>query len=96
MEPHFAQVGIIISLNTSHHNNSQHNSSGDLFYGERDDFSNVCTQSAAAGSFICCFPAVCMYVCMYVYVAVTRQDSMSPVRANAVLSEYCNIFVGYP
>jgi hypothetical protein len=37
-----------------------------------------------------------MYVCMYVYVAVPRQDSMSPVRANAVLSGHCNIFVGYP
>ena len=36
------------------------------------------------------------YVCMYVYVAVPRQDSMSPVRANAVLSGHCNIFVGYP
>ena len=27
---------------------------------------------------------------------VPRQDSMSPVRANAVLSGYCNKFVGYP
>ena len=30
-----------------------------------------------------------MYVCMYVYVAVPRQDSMSPVWANAVLSGHC-------
>ena len=39
-----------------------------------------------------------MYVAAieYVYVAVPRQDSTSPVRANAVLSGYCNRFVGYP
>ena len=30
------------------------------------------------------------------YVAVARQDSMSPARANAVLPGYCNRFVGYP
>ena len=30
-----------------------------------------------------------------VYV-VPRQDSMSPARANAVLSGHCNRFVGYP
>ena len=30
------------------------------------------------------------------YVAVPRQDSMSPVRVNTVLSGHCNIFVGYP
>ena len=41
---------------------------------------------------------VCMHVVcfVYVYVAVPRQDSMSPVRANAALSGHCNIFVGYP
>ena len=33
---------------------------------------------------------------IHVYVAVPRQESMSPVRANAVLSGHCNIFVGYP
>ena len=33
---------------------------------------------------------------MYVSVAVPRQDSMSPARANAVLSGHCNRFVGYP
>ena len=30
------------------------------------------------------------------YVAVPRQGSMSPARVNAVLSVYCNRFVGYP
>ena len=33
---------------------------------------------------------------LYIYVAVPRQDSMSPARTNAVLSGYCNRFVGYP
>ena len=41
--------------------------------------------------------ACTVILCMY-NVAVPRQDSMSPVRANAVLSGHCNIklFVGYP
>ena len=29
---------------------------------------------------------------IYVYVTVHRQDSMSPVRAKAVLSVHCNLF----
>ena len=37
-----------------------------------------------------------VHVCVHLYVAVPRQDSMSPVRANAALSGYCNRFVGYP
>ena len=31
-----------------------------------------------------------------VCVAVARQDSMSSATVNAVLSGYCNRFVGYP
>ena len=34
------------------------------------------------------------YMCMYIVVTVPRQDSMSPVRANAVLAGHCNLFVG--
>ena len=34
--------------------------------------------------------------CMQVSVAVPRQDSMIPARANAVLSGHCNRFAGYP
>ena len=50
-----------------------------------------------------CNVYTCTCTCaMYVSVAVPRQDSMSPARANAVLSGYCNRlldiprFVGYP
>ena len=32
---------------------------------------------------------------MHVLVAIPRQDSMSAASANAVLSGYCNILVGY-
>ena len=39
---------------------------------------------------------ISIYIGIKVYVAVPRQDSMSPVRVNAVLSGHCNIFVGYP
>ena len=34
MEPHFSQVGILVSLNTSHHNNSQHKAVVEIF-GEK-------------------------------------------------------------
>ena len=34
--------------------------------------------------------------CVYNMLQCPRQDSMSSVMANAVLSGYCNRFVGYP
>ena len=63
----------------------------------------VCLQTHAKvgttlASRVCCIAIniVWCFVCTYVCVAVPRQDSMSPYRANAVLSAYCNRFVGYP
>ena len=40
------------------------------------------------GAHVC----TCVYTVMHVYVAVPRQESMSPARANAVLSRYCDRF----